>query len=153
MLEPFQQVPFLSVFSANCSFNCLKNSPYDQRSRHMQHGNVQKIFTFIFCGAKPMVFHSLLIKQWSPWCVSPNQQKTYSLVLQVLQPFRRVQSSLLDSLLCACSECFEVLLVTLVDNSAGCLKRCPNLLTKFLSNRTCLTIFLMKFPVTGGMHW
>ncbi len=49
---------FLSAFSANFAFMSLKNSAFLPKKSSQAARKRSKIFTFIFCGAKPMVFHS-----------------------------------------------------------------------------------------------
>ena len=49
---------FFSAFSLKVSFRSLKNPAFWAKNVSQAARKRSKIFTFIFCGAKPMVFHS-----------------------------------------------------------------------------------------------
>jgi len=68
---------FFSRFPFMPSFRDLKNSPFFWKNSSQALRKRSNIFTFIFCGAKPMVFH-LFCKAMISWVLFSQEAKLVS---------------------------------------------------------------------------
>ena len=72
-----QRAFFFSRFSFIPSFKVLKNSPFFLKKSSQAWRKRSNIFTFIFCGAKPIVFH-LVCRAITSWVLFSHAENVFS---------------------------------------------------------------------------
>jgi len=131
---------FLSAFSLNVSLSVLKYSALrPKKSSHVARKR-SKILTFIFCGAKPIVFHSACMAIISFVWRSQSPEPLFSSAAMALAFSHK---AVLRARFSSSFELLEMLLVALVDYSRCSLEAYPYLFAQFFGYGAYFPIFGM----------